>query len=285
MAMTLLVVLCLVVPVKLHADAQLRAMTLASISTTLNHVSHEVSVELKQPLDTHKRMPVFAHRGFVTPGVIENSFASFDAALASDCPQIELDVRQSRDGVYYVSHDATLNRDAGINERIADLSSDQLDALHLKNGENVHRLSDVFNRYGSRMYYLVEFKDPHANVNEFRNLMAQHAELTDRVEVHSFYDCVLHRLDDVMPHMYKQLLIGHRSAIMQHINEPYIDSLALAKHLATPETVERIHNAGKEVWTWTVSKPSVIRANFRAGVDGVITDLPTAPKIVAEAAA
>lgn len=249
------------------------------VADTQNRVSRKVAKALATPLNKTDRIPVFAHRGFVEDGMVENSFQSFNAAVRANCPQVELDIRTSKDGVYYISHDASLNKVAGINKRVEDMTSDQLDRVVMKNGEHFHRLSALFDHYGSKLYYLIEFKEPTASAAAFYNVMAQYPNVVDHVEVQSFYSDVLNRLDGMLPNLYKQLLVGHMSALTEHLTDKYIDSFAVAKHMATPTNIARVHTMGKEIWSWTVEKPSVMRKELHDGVDGVITDLSSAAQV------
>lgn len=68
---------------------------------------------------------IVAHRGAsaVAP---ENTLAAFQLAMDLGADGIELDVRQSRDGVPVVIHDATLKRTGVRNEAVAHLTARQL---------------------------------------------------------------------------------------------------------------------------------------------------------------
>lgn len=57
----------------------------------------------------HPYPRVCAHRGFKTAAP-ENTLAAFGAAIALGAPEIELDIRFSRDGVPVVAHDSELSR-------------------------------------------------------------------------------------------------------------------------------------------------------------------------------
>jgi glycerophosphoryl diester phosphodiesterase len=73
------------------------------------------------------RVPI-AHRGLLARGVPENSFESLGAALEAGFA-VEFDVRPSRGGTPWLSHDAHLTRTCGIAERIDALDDDQLAAI------------------------------------------------------------------------------------------------------------------------------------------------------------
>ncbi|NQZ66595.1 MAG: hypothetical protein HRT89_00870 [Lentisphaeria bacterium] len=53
---------------------------------------------------------ILAHRGAPPPGLPENSIAAFEQALADGADFIEIDVRQSKDGVFVILHDGGLGR-------------------------------------------------------------------------------------------------------------------------------------------------------------------------------
>lgn len=239
---------------------------------------YQFILAVNAPLDTAARGKVFAHRGF-TKGALENSFASFDEAMADGCPQVELDVHASKDGVLFVSHDANIKRITGVNAKISSLTAKQLDAIHMKNGEKMHRLSEVFDRYGTKMIYLVEFKDKNANAEAFYKLIADRPEIASHVEVHSFYARDLKKVHAVLPNMFTQLLVGRLSTLNKYINADYIDSIGLPQHLVSKKMVKRIHDAGKEVWPWTVDSDAKVKKDLADGVDGIITDLPSAVAI------
>jgi len=69
---------------------------------------------------------IICHRGACLDAP-ENTLAAARRALELGGGWIELDIRQSRDGVAYVLHDATIDRTT--DGAIADEDSDEIDAL------------------------------------------------------------------------------------------------------------------------------------------------------------
>ena len=80
------------------------------------------------------------HRGLPTRE-LENSLASFRAALALGLDGFELDVQRTADGALAVLHDPTLDRTARGPGVLARLRYDELPLLN--NGERVPRLEEV----------------------------------------------------------------------------------------------------------------------------------------------
>src|SRR4029079_16191350 len=71
---------------------------------------------------------ILGHRGAsaVAP---ENTLAAFSRAMSDGADGIEFDVRLSRDRVPVVIHDANLNRTAGVDRRVSDLTAKDLQEI------------------------------------------------------------------------------------------------------------------------------------------------------------
>ena len=95
----------------------------------------------------------------------ENTFASFDTALEMGGDILEFDVRQSKDGVFYILHDDKVDRTSDGTGQISEMSSEQIDALDAGRwfderfeGECIPRLDAFFDRYHGKCGFYVEVK-------------------------------------------------------------------------------------------------------------------------------
>src|SRR5690606_35882054 len=79
---------------------------------------------------------IFAHRG-ASGNYFENTMRAFLGALQKGADGIELDVQQTSDGQLVVIHDPDLIRLAGIDQRIDQLTSQELQ--HIKIGKSRYR--------------------------------------------------------------------------------------------------------------------------------------------------
>jgi glycerophosphoryl diester phosphodiesterase len=249
---------------------------LVAADTGMEYSSEEVNARLVSNLLNRSNknlnlLPIFAHRGF-QEHALENTFAAYDAALAAYCPQIELDVRLSTDNVFYVVHDDTLKSVAGLDKKVEEMSSEELDQVILKNGEKLHRLSEVFDRYRNQVIYLVEFKDNFTDPAPFIDLLSEYPQYAFNVYIQSFNLDPLIAINEYFPNMFKQLLLSSASQIDSAIELDYIDSLALEQSQITKERVDKIHESGKEVWGWTITSTDAAKKLFAMGVDVVVSD-------------
>ncbi len=108
---------------------------------------------------------VVCHRGFnrVAP---ENTLAAANRAIAVGAHFVELDLRQSRDGVLYVMHDPTVDRSTNGSGVVSELTSLQIDRLDAGSwfgpqfrGEPVPRLGTFLRAVAGRTGVYVEIKD------------------------------------------------------------------------------------------------------------------------------
>lgn len=109
----------------------------------------------------------YAHRGLHGGGIVENSRAAFEAAIAKDFG-IELDVRSARCGTPFVFHDASLTRLCGIDERLGDLDRTDVSSARLKGeGGTIPTLDEIFDLVAGRVPVLVEVKSERALDSRF----------------------------------------------------------------------------------------------------------------------
>lgn len=83
--------------------------------------------------DPERDCAVVAHRG-AWHGAPENSLAAIQRAIDLGVDIVELDIRQSADGVLFLMHDATLSRMAGLDREAESCTMDELRSLRLRQG-------------------------------------------------------------------------------------------------------------------------------------------------------
>ena len=108
---------------------------------------------------------IVCHRGFrrMAP---ENTLAAADRAVSAGAHIVELDVRQSRDGVLFVMHDPTVDRTTNGSGAICAMTSREIERLDAGSwfgpqfsGERVPRLETFLRSIAGRAGVYVEIKD------------------------------------------------------------------------------------------------------------------------------
>lgn len=100
----------------------------------------KINTLLNQKLHENKTL-IAVHRGSSTGNIIENTIAAYQAAILQGAHIIEADVVQSKDLQYYAFHDNNEKRLFGIDEKLPNLHSNQIDQLRFINsiGHKLHK--------------------------------------------------------------------------------------------------------------------------------------------------
>ena len=214
-----------------------------------------------------RAVPV-GHRG--APRIFpENTLEAFERAVDLGAWMIELDVRQTSDGVLVVFHDEELGRMCGADGTVQSHTWDKLAKLQVEGWFRIPRLDDVLRRLRERVWVNVEVKQ--ADPQKVADTVAK-AGMSDQVVVSSFDWEVLAAVAKVDAKLQRGLLTETRG-------DP---AAALAKHAATgwfpradlidAPLLAEVHGAGGYVMTWTVDDPVAIRRLADLGVDAICSN-------------
>lgn len=102
-------------------------------------------------------MHIAGHRG--AAGLApENTLAAISAALRAGVDAVEFDVRQTKDGDFVLSHDATTTRTTGTSHKIGSTTTKVLMELVLENGERIPRLEQAMKLIGKKTPVIIDIK-------------------------------------------------------------------------------------------------------------------------------
>ena len=103
---------------------------------------------------------LIAHRGYhnIKNGIPENSMLAFKEAIKNDLI-IELDVRILKDGKVVVFHDESLKRMTGIDKKIEEINSSELEEIHLlETNQRIPLLEEVLDLINGQVSVIIELK-------------------------------------------------------------------------------------------------------------------------------
>jgi|SRR5579872_2686520 len=203
-----------------------------------------------------RRLLLLGHRGArAVKSIPENSFASFDRALADGCDGFEFDVRNTEDGEAVICHDP----------KVSEFNVSRTPAKQLS---HLPRLRDVLQRYRD------SFLDIELKVKGLErltlDLFLRHKPRRGFV-VSSFQPGVLksmHALDSTVP----LGLICEFKNQLRLWNELPVQYVIPRLDLAEPELIRKMKGAGKKVVVWTVNDGDNMLRFAEFGVDGIISD-------------
>ena len=229
-------------------------------------------------------MQFIAHRGesFDAP---ENTLAAFRLAWDRGCSAIELDIHQTGDGQLVCCHDADTARCCGTRLTVANTSYRELRALDAGAwkapqyaGERIPLLSEVLDTIPPGGVVFIEVKCGVEAIPELRRCVEASALAPSQVVLISFGADVLRAAARALPG-YQTLLLGcierpddhfARETICRASGFSGVD-LSFAQPV-TPQFIRALHDAGLQVYTWTVDDIAIACAQQCAGVNGITSN-------------
>ncbi|MCI8920182.1 MAG: glycerophosphodiester phosphodiesterase [Eubacterium sp.] len=261
----------------LHAaEGVLLAVSVACCSFYLYSIyHHKVSIQVEHI----RTMQVTAHRG-ASAYYPENTMAAFEGARELGADWIELDVQQSRDGQIFVMHDADFRRTAGVDRSTWDMDYDEIRTLDVGSffdrkfeGERAPLLTDVIAfAKKSGMKLNIEMK-PSGHERDFEKsvagLIAEEA-FWDQCVVTSLEYHVLERIKEYDSRVQTVYVMSFAYGDIRGFEAA--DHFSIEASSISPKMVSDIHNAGKELYAWTVNTQEGIDRMIDLGVDHIVTD-------------
>lgn len=220
---------------------------------------------------------IVSHRG-ANRFAPENTFAAADLALEQGADYIELDVRESADGVLYVFHDETLERTSNGTGPIGHALSHEIDALDAGGwygdafkGAVVPRLDAYLEHLRGRCGVYVELKycDPAKVATLVRRL-----GMTRETFYFSFSEEMRHGLQVVAPEFRKMLTlnIGKSPSLVAALHHASIIEMSV-EQMRRPGLIDACRATGLEVMVfYSGDDLAVFRDIATAGVDYVNLD-------------
>jgi glycerophosphoryl diester phosphodiesterase len=228
----------------------------------------------------HARVPrVIAHRG-ASAYAPENTRAAFDLALELGAPEIETDVRSTRDGRLVLLHDERVDRTTSGKGRLADLELAEVGLLDAGSwfaarfaGQRIPTLADFLEEYARRVPICLEIKAPSIE----SALLAEVEALgpSAGITYTSFSIEAVARI--------RQLSPTARTGYLATDFSPASVDLAVragASQICPPawaldsEAIEGARRLGLEVRAWGVSSEELEDRAISLKVDGLTTNWP-----------
>lgn len=220
---------------------------------------------------------VLAHRGWTAAGV-ENTVPALEGASGVPAEVVEMDIQQTADGGWVLMHDFDLRRLAGMNTSVAKLRQGEATGITVRADAHEARLPSLveyLERAGELdQALLIEIKvHGHESPDYLEGLL-------ELLEEHGGADQhIYHTLDtktvEGLKNLRPDLAVGFIVPIsFGGVPDTPADFLVLEEGAYSDALRERIQDSSRHVFVWTVQTPEAMRALFRDGVDGIITDHP-----------
>lgn len=235
--------------------------------------------------EIHKASPnsvmVFEHRGMPYHNP-EHSFAGYNENIKDHATIIEQDVQMTKDKVLIVSHDDNLFRTTGKNVLIYKSNYADIENIQLRNGEKIHTLDQVLNKYKSTINYAIEAKHDaiHSynlehriaetvnNHNLSNNVLIQDIDLKGIASIHKVPNF------NKVPTLWLEGQPDFSTNYKKYIDSlpHYVTFVGMPLQVANPQIIDYVHQKDHLVNVWTLLNydDNVIAKNDR--FDSVFTD-------------
>ncbi len=218
-------------------------------------------------------MPIIiGHRG-AAAHVLENTAASFAAAVRFGARMIEFDVHESLDGEFIVIHDTHLGRISTGRDVVCQTHSHLLTTVELNGGHQLLTLEQAFAVIPETVGIMVEIKAIRS-FHKLATLLQRHAENRELLAT-SFDLTLLQKLQDCDP----SLRLGIVSKTIGKLPKAKKAALrfkdvCLDFQCLTASRVASLRREFGRVFAWTVDRPRDIQKMIDYGVDGIISNCP-----------
>lgn len=253
-----------------------------------------------------ERPLVIAHRG-ASRDAPEHTVHAYEEAVRQGADSVELDLQLTADGVLVALHDHTLERVAGLPDRVAVVEYAELRDVdigawfnrehpELADGRfvdaRVQTLSDVLSAHPPPFRLHLELKTPGVHGGRVEHslvdVLRDHGELdAPREESRFLVECFepdsLQLVRSLAPELPTGLLwYEARPDLLLGELPDWVDVSCPEAFVALvhPELVAATHDRGRDVHVWTVDEPEEIAALVASEVDGIFTNRPAVARRV-----
>jgi len=245
--------------------------------------AEEEAAAKQQTEDSAVASHVYSNRG--KAGEEEHSFKAYDAAIEAGSQYIGVDVVMSSDGVLYVSSELNAVVMTDYNGMYEYISSETVDTLKTAAGNKILRLSEVFDKYGDSVNYVIELKpESEACADAFIKMVDEYG-LSEKITAGSMYSAILDRIDSKYPDMPKIYICWNQADFDYVVDKPFIDIVSVKEEagLMTESNCKAAHDNDKLFSAWTLDSEDTIKRAIDMGVDTYFTnDTPLALSIERE---
>jgi glycerophosphoryl diester phosphodiesterase len=235
---------------------------------------------------------IIGHRGasFDAP---ENTLASFKLGYEQKADADELDIYLSKDGQVVVIHDPTTTRTAGVSNHVASTAFADLRRLDFGKfgkwqdkgfSEKIPLLEEVLALVPEGKRLFIEIKCGPEVLPELERVLARAGKQPAQTVIIGFNYETMRQAKAKFPALQVYWLASASgkpkrfppvAELIEKAKAASLDGLDLeAGFPMDNEFVQKVHQAGLKLYTWTVDDAAVARKEAAAGVDGITTNRP-----------
>ncbi|MDD1711587.1 MAG: glycerophosphodiester phosphodiesterase, partial [Methanoregulaceae archaeon] len=184
---------------------------------------------------------------------------------------VEVDIRQTRDGVLVIMHDATLDRTTNGHGLVRTCTMAALQRLDAGEGEKIPTFREVLDLVGGRCGLFAEIKEP--GTEDPVCTLIHEAGIRD-VTVVSFHASAIRRVKEYADIRTGLIVSGTNAGTVDFALDLGANVLLPEFSMVTPALVTEAHREYLSLVAWTVNDDAEIRRALDLEIDGIATDNP-----------
>jgi glycerophosphoryl diester phosphodiesterase len=213
-----------------------------------------------------------AHRG-ANREFDENTLAAFQRAAELDADAVECDPKLTRDGVYVIMHDFSVDRTTNGHGKVSDLTLEQFRALRTKHGEPAPTLEEVLKLAQERgLAVYLDMKTAPPDGGEKLVAMLDASAMRDRVIVGTYNKKFCRALKQRWPDLTVEISWPWPAFTLEGAHKLGADSIGTLTAFATKRIVAHAHKLHLHVATFPVDDTKKLQHQKEIGVDVLQTN-------------
>ena len=235
---------------------------------------------------------IIAHRG-ASHDAPENTLSSFKLGYEQGADADELDIYLSKDGKIVVIHDGNTARISGVTNKVETQTAAELRELEAGQwgpwrgksfSEKIPLLEEVLPIIPNGRRLFIEIKSSSRILPELRKTLERGGKKPEQTVLIGFDYQTMEQAKAELPRLKVLWLVSSDpdtkqfpavEELIQKARAANLDGLNLNSGFPiNSQFVEKVHDAGLKLYTWTVDDAEVARKEAAAGVDGITTNRP-----------
>lgn len=228
-------------------------------------------------------MRMIAHQGYssVAPG---NTLPAYEAAGKSDFWGAECDIQRTKDGVWILMHNDSVDAMTDGTGEISELTYAEIMKFNVDSGNNIEnypalkvaRLEeylDVCKKYGLHPVIEIKEKADPDYLYEVAGILSGRDE-KDMFYVISFGREICLKMKELMPSLRVYLIVSYEDVSQENIDFAVSNNLdGMDIHVYHPEDyVKAVVASGLDVFVWTIDDMGNCEKFYRLGVNAITTN-------------
>jgi len=205
----------------------------------------------------------------------ENTLESLQLAVDLGVDMLEFDIQRTKDGVFVLMHDVTVDRTTDGTGRVDEMTLEEFKKLKTSKGHTPPTLDETLDWLETQdIAFILDFKI--VQPKRAKDLIKQVEEhgLLERAIFESPDPKVAGMIEEIRPDITTSTYPVKMFLMSYYIKKYGIDIPSYYYPFANPIEVAYMKSIDKDIMVWTVNKKGWIKWFTKLGVSGIMTDDP-----------